>query len=311
MQYSIKPERNSLHGVLSKDIAPVLNIASGDSVVFETIEPDWRTERPEHPATASGTFFERRLPYDAGHALCGPVFVEGAQPGMTLAVRVNHIVPGSWGWSRVGLGDKDHEERAGISGEELFLLWDIDTEKRVCKSNTGIAVPLNPFLGVMTVTPEGEEYVATHQPGSHGANMDCKHIVEGSVLYLPVFHKGGLFSTGDGHACQGDGELGGTAIECPIQEADLTFTVIDEHIERPVCNSPAGWITFGFDPDVTRACYTALKDMAKLIGRLYGVDYKEALAICSVAVDMHVTQIVNGVRGAHAVLPHHSVMAPS
>jgi acetamidase/formamidase len=306
MKYSLKPERRNLHGVLSKNIPPVLTIKDGDSVVFETIEPDWRTQRPDRPATDSGVFMERHFPFDAGHALCGPVFVEGAKPGMTLAVRVNNVIPGSWGWSRVGLGDPEHMDRMGVSGDELFLLWDIDAETGLCTSHNGFSVAASPFMGVMTVAPEGDADVRTHIPGSHGANMDCKDIVAGSVLYLPVIHEGAMFSTGDGHARQGDGELGGTAIECPIREANLSFQVVDEHIERPVCNSPRGWITFGFDADVTAACYTALKDMAALISRLHGVSYKEALALCSVAVDMHVTQLVNGVRGAHAVLPHGS-----
>ena len=307
MQYSLKPERRNLHGILSKNIPPVLTIRDGDSVMFETIEPDWRLARPERPATKSGVFMERRFPFDAGHALCGPVYIEGAKPGMALAVEVDSVVPGDWGWSRIGLADPEHMERMGVSGEELFLLWDIDADKGVCTSQNGFSVAMSPFLGVMTVAPEGDADVRTHIPGPHGANMDCKDIVAGSVLYLPIFHEGALFSTGDGHARQGDGELGGTAIECPIREASLTFRLVNDRIERPVCNSPRGWITIGFDKDDTTACYTSLKDMARLIVRLYGVSYKEALALCSVAVDMHVTQIVNGVRGAHAVLPHGSL----
>jgi acetamidase/formamidase len=307
MKYYIKPDRRNLHGILSKNIQPVLNIKDGDSVVFETLEPDWRIQRPELPKTNSGVFMERRFPNDAGHALCGPVFINGAEPGKTLAIQINKIVPGDWGWSRVGFGDEDHLKQCEVSGEELFLLWDINTEEHLCTSHNGFRVSMSPFLGVLTVAPEGDNDVPTHLPGCHGANLDCKDIVAGSVLYLPIYHQGALFSVGDGHARQGNGELGGTAIECPIKEAELKFSIVDERIERPACHSPRGWITFGFDKDVTKACYTALKDMAKLICRLYDVGYKEALALCSVAVDMNVTQIVNGVRGAHAVLPHDSI----
>ena len=302
--YQLLPARHTLHGSLSKTIPPVLTIDPGDTVDFTTLEADWRISPPDSPSSLSGTFMERSMPLDQGHALCGPIHIRGAHPGMTLSVRVNQILTGTWGWSRVGGGDPGHLEHIHFKGGEYFLTWEIDRKKGTCTSHLGHSVPLSPFMGVMAVAPDTDDYVRTHIPGLYGANMDCKDITAGSVLYLPVYAEGALFSTGDGHARQGDGESGCTAIECPMECVSLTFDLIDEPLASPVCNSPKGWITFGFHSDLTEAAYYALMEMCRLMERLYGFSSKEALAMASVAVDMRITQLVNGVRGAHALLPH-------
>jgi len=159
----------------------------------------------------------------------------------------------------------------------------------------------------MAVAPDSYVPARTHLPGIHGGNLDCKDIVAGSALYMPVPVEGALFSTGDGHARQGDGELGCTAIECPMREVHMTFEALDEPFSMLVCDSPRGWITFGFNKDLTQASYDALKNMVELMMRLYGCSGKEALNLCGAVVDMRVTQLVNGVRGAHAVLPHGAI----
>ena len=208
----LKPSRKNLHGSLSKSIPPVLTITPGETVDFTTLEADWRIARPDSPLSSSGVFMERSFPADQGHALCGPVYIQGARPGMTLAVRINQIIPGTWGWSRVGGGDPDHLSRIGFVGDEYFLIWDIDRQKGICRSHMGHCVPLSPFMGVMAVAPDSDDYVKTHAPGPYGANMDCRDITSGSILYLPIYTQGALFSTGDGHARQGDGESGCTCL---------------------------------------------------------------------------------------------------
>ncbi|RHB37306.1 acetamidase [Enterocloster aldenensis] len=308
--HTLNPSRGNLHGSLSRSIPPVLTISPGDTVDFTTLEADWRIVRPDSPSSSSGIFMERSFPADQGHALCGPVYIQGARPQMTLAIRINQIIPGTWGWSRVGGGDPDHLCRMGFEGDEYFLIWDIDPKKGICRSHMGHCVPLSPFMGVMAVAPDSDDYVKTHVPGPYGANMDCRDITTGSILYLPVYTEGALFSTGDGHARQGDGESGCTAIECPMKQVSLTFDLIDEPLDNPVCNSPHGWITFGFHSDLTVAAYYALMDMCRLMEHLYGFGHKEAMAMASVAVDMKITQLVNGTRGVHALLPHGVISAP-
>src|SRR5262249_27990162 len=138
----------------------------------------------------------------------------------------------------------------------------------------------------------------------HGGNLDCRELVAGSTLYLPVPVADALFSVGDGHAAQGDGEVGGTAIECPMQRVDLTFDLRDDlPLRAPVARTPAGWLTVGLGSTVDDATYAALEGMFDLLGRLYRVPLADAVALASVAVDLRVTQIVNQVVGVHAVLP--------
>ncbi|MGI5968003.1 MULTISPECIES: acetamidase/formamidase family protein [Anaerotruncus] len=308
--YKLFPSRAALRGSLSKDYPPVLTVNPGDTVAFQTLEADWRIRETDFKASEEGDFFTQRTERDAGHALCGPVAIRGARPGMALAVTVESIVPDTWGWSRVGGGDPDHLRRIGFSGAEYFLRWQIDVENRVCVSQRGHRVRMNPFMGVFAVAPAEVASARTHLPDRFGANLDCKEIVPGSTLYLPVFAEGALFSTGDGHAAQGDGECGCTAIECPMREVRLQFGLSDWEIERPVCKTPAGWITFGFAEDLTDAAYIALRDMAKLMQKLFGYSPKEALALCSVAVDLRITQIVNGRRGVHAMLREDAILKP-
>lgn len=306
--YYLKPERATLHGELSGKNPPCLRIAAGDTVELSTLEADWRTGRPTEPKTESGTWFVRDRESDYGQALIGPIYVEGAHPGMALAVQIGQLVPGSWGWSRVGMGDPDHLRRIDCEEGEYFLVWDVDVKKGVATSNEGHKVPVRPFMGIYAVAPAGDEGITTHYPGPYGGNMDCKALTTGTTLYLPVFHEGALFSTGDGHAAQGDGEMGCTAVECPYDKVQLTFDVVDWNITSPVAKTPEGWVTFGYAEDLTDATYMALLSMVRLLMDRYGFAYREALTVASVSVDMRVTQIVNGIRGAHAVLPTGSII---
>jgi acetamidase/formamidase len=150
------------------------------------------------------------------------------------------------------------------------------------------------------------------RPGTHptgpprrtGGNIDCKELVAGATLFLPVSVDGALFSAGDGHARQGDGEASGTAIECPVERAELTLRIRDDlELEWPLARSADAWITFGFDADLDDAAAIAIGAMLDLMGREHALDRTDALALASVVVDVRVTQLVNGVLGVHAVLP--------
>jgi acetamidase/formamidase len=149
---------------------------------------------------------------------------------------------------------------------------------------------------------------STIPPRVTGGNIDCKELGVGSTLYLPIAVEGGLFSTGDGHAVQGDGEVSITAIECPMDRVDLTFELVDDMpLTTPVANTPAGWITLGFHEDLDEALVIALEAMLTLMKRLHGLERLDALALASLTVDCRITQVVNGVRGVHAVLPHGAI----
>jgi acetamidase/formamidase len=160
----------------------------------------------------------------------------------------------------------------------------------------------------MGLPPDEPGIHPTAPPRFCGGNIDCKALVTGSTLYLPITLPGALFYCGDGHGAQGDGEVSVTAIECPMERADLTFDLLpDLHLKLPRARTPSGWITFGFDADLEIALFQALDGMLTLIGELHKVGRADALALASVAVDLRITQIVNGVRGVHAVLPHGAI----
>jgi acetamidase/formamidase len=166
----------------------------------------------------------------------------------------------------------------------------------------GRSVRLAPFLGVMGMPPPEPGFHSTHPPRQWGGNIDCKELVAGATLYLPIPVEGALFSTGDGHAAQGDGEVSGTAIECPVS-AVLTLDVRDDiELEWPFARAGDSWLTFGFDEHLGRAARIAVDGMLDLMERELGMSRDDALAFASVVVDLRVTQVVNGVLGIHAVL---------
>ena len=301
-EYTLLPQRDNLHGVLDPALPPALRVRSGDTVHVTTLEADWRLGRPQG-SPLKAPLFPRIKGRDDGHALSGPIYVEGARSGMALKVEIAEIVTENWGWSSVGIGNRDHLNRLGFSGEEDFRVWDLDVHRGICQGPDGMTVPLSPFPGVVAVAPEGEGPVRTHIPGNHGGNLDCRALTAGSTVYLPVFHPGALFSVGDGHGAQGDGESGGTAVECPFRSISLRLSAVDYLIKSPVAHTAEGWMTFGFHEDLTVAAYEALRNMRLLLKRAFEMEETDAMTFCSVGADLRVTQIVNGIRGVHAVVP--------
>jgi len=225
---------------------------------------------------------------------------------MILEIKINEIRPDSWGWTSAGGFPHPINKRLGLSeGSEYHLNWSLDTQSMIGTSNRGHKVTLKPFMGIMGMPPDLPGIHPTAPPRSCGGNMDCKELVSGSTLFLPIPVEGGLFSVGDGHAVQGDGEVACPALECPMELVDLKFTVRDDlHLDMPRAQTPSAWVTMGFHEDLDEAMIMALEGMLNLMQDLFGVERKEALALASLVVDLRITQIVNGVRGVHAVLPH-------
>jgi acetamidase/formamidase len=270
-------EQRTLHGHFSRELESVLAVEPGDSVRFSVPAAYWRLESGEE-------LVPRDPSRDTGHPLAGPIEVRGARSGQTLAVRVDEVVPGSWGqtWTE---GPPVRWELGGGVGRAL-----------------GREVLLAPFLGVLGMPPPEPGVHPTRPPRRWGGNIDCKELVAGSTLFLPVSVDGALFSAGDGHARQGDGEVSGTAIECPV-EAQVTLDVRDDlQLEWPVARIEGAWLTFGFDEHLRRAARIAVDGMLALMGRELGLARAEALALASVVVDLRVTQVVNEALGVHAVL---------
>ncbi|MGM8216359.1 acetamidase/formamidase family protein [Bacillaceae bacterium W0354] len=309
--HHLKPSYETLHGYFSKDLEPALKINNGDTVVFQTLDSAWGIEKRSNLGQPRKRFLDvnpTRLAKQFGHALTGPIYIEEAEPNQTLEIVINEIVPGSWGWTSAGGFPSYWNKKLGMDKEkEVVLDFDIDVNQMVATSQFGnfnYSIKLNPFMGIMGMPPNEDGKHSTFVPRDTGGNIDCKELQSGSRLYLPIPVKGGLFSVGDGHATQGDGEVAGPALECPMEKVSLTFNVLSEmNIKRPRAKTSTGWITMGFHENLDEAMWQALADMIDLICELYHVSRAEAHAYASLVVDLRITQIVNFSKGVHAVLP--------
>src|SRR5207248_8187243 len=213
MIHRLPLSHETLHGYFSSDLEPVLTIEPGDGVRFSVPNSSWYVE-PENK------FVPRNPTLDVGHALAGPIAVRGARVGQTLVVRIDEVRPASWG---VTYTKPPH-----------LVRWRLANG---VGHGAGQAVRLAPFLGVLGMPPAEPGMHSTIPPRPCGGNIDCKELVAGAMLFLPVSVDDALFSAGDGHAAQGDGEISGTAIECPV-EAQVTIDVRrDFPIEWPVART--------------------------------------------------------------------------
>jgi len=310
--WNLEPTRATMHGHFSRDLPPILTIESGDTVTYRTMDAGWHTE-PLVPGDAPSTKkLEPRDPVlDAGHSLVGPIFINGAKPGMTLEIQIDEVVVGSWGWTASGFPHPVNEW-LGIVGQYTCHAWELDPDALCGRNQHGHEVSLRPFMGVMGMPPDEPGVLPTAPPRTTGGNLDCKELVAGTSLFLPIAVEGGLFSVGDGHAVQGDGEVCVTAIECPMDRVTLTFRVHEDiKLKTPRIKTPDSWMTLGVDKDLQLATYKALEDMLDLMGELYALDRPNAIILASLVVDMRITQIANGVQGVHAVLPLDAITFPA
>lgn len=295
--HRLEPEQGTVTQTFSRDAPPVLTIDSGDTLIVRTLDARGSLSRPRDPR--SPQMFVPRL----GHCLTGPIAIRGAEPGMTLAVHLTSFCPTRWGWTRAQAAE----------GTPAFLVWDLDPDG-LTGTTGGIRVGLAPFLGVIGMPPDlPGEHPTTPPRTLGGGNIDCRELVAGSTLYLPVTVPGALLCVGDGHAAQGDGEVSGTAIECGMTSEIQLSLVDDPPLATIHAVTPRGRLTFGFSADLNEAVNDALTAMITWMCALFQVDRTTALALASVAVSLRVTQIVNQTWGAHALLPERALTrtAPS
>jgi acetamidase/formamidase len=310
--HEIPLERRTLHGHFSRDLEPVLTMESGDSIAISAPDAGWGIGPPQDRGGTRERFEPRDPELDRGHPLVGPVEVRGARSGQTLVIDIDEVRVGTWGVTDAGGWSAPLNERLGVAeGEPATLVWELDAEAALGRDQAGRTVALHPFLGVIGMPPSEPGVHPTQPPRVSGGNIDCKELVAGTTLYLPIPVDGALLSAGDGHAAQGDGEVSQLAIECPLERAQLTVSVRDDlPLSTPIARTDDAWLTFGFDEDLDEAAALAIDAMLELMGREHGLERREALALASVVVDLRVTQMVNGVRGIHAVLSHDAIRFP-
>jgi acetamidase/formamidase len=307
--------REAIHTYWDNSLSPRLTVAPGEVCIIETREPSQGhvarevtaagstgiqaelaaliAEAASHPA-ATGTGTEL-----GGHALTGPIHILGAEPGDTLLVEILEVQPASWGWTACGPG-----EDGGLLHDELaewdLHVWDLRSGATAA-FGPGIHVRLAPFCGVMGVAPAEPGRHRTAPPRRTGGNLDLRQATAGSTLALPVDLPGALFSIGDAHAAQGDGEVGGTGIE---MDATVTLrfnlvkgkTVPSPQLRIPMLTQIAGpWFaTTGHDADLYQAARQALRGILQYLDENYGMPRSQACILASVCVDLRISQIVNG-----------------
>jgi acetamidase/formamidase len=304
-RHDLDPTPETTVDVFDRDTPPVLTVDPGDTVVVRSLDAIGHLERQQTPGEQRPLMFSDRR----GHCLTGPIAVRGAEPGTVLAVHLQSLEPGEWGWTASAVQDNWLTRRLGLAdGPPAHLLWELDAEKALGTNQFGHTVALDPFLGVTGLPPA--------EPGSHstippraagGGNIDCRDLVAGSTLYLPVTVPGANLLLGDGHAAQGDGEVSGTAIECPMTTEVVLDLVTGAAAPGVHAVTPAGRITFGFHADLNEAMAEALDAMLAWLMSLYDLDKATALALASPTVDLRVTQVANQSWGVHAVLPHGAI----
>ena len=290
------------------ELPPVLEVQPGDSVTIETLSGRAAVLPPEdsgmHVAPALHAIIAANLPGQA-HLLTGPVAVSGAAPGDVLEIRIDRIELGAdWGFNSVRPFAGTLPGEFPVSTSTVTHI-PIDRAGRSCRLPWGAELPLNPFFGVMGLAPPAHFGELTSiQPRVFGGNMDLKLLTEGATLFLPVQTEGGLFSCGDGHGCQGDGEVCITALETALTG---TFTFLLHKagslpIAYPRAETADELISMGFDADLDGALRIALREMIAIIRERTGISATEAYQFCSLAVDFAVTQSVNGEKGVHGRL---------
>jgi acetamidase/formamidase len=274
--------------------APVLTIATGDTVVFHTRDVSDDQIGPDSTVDVIAS-----LDWDRVYPLAGPIVVEGAQPGDTLAVEILDLHTQGWGWTAIlpgfGLLPEDFPD-------PYLRIFDL-TAGDVTYLGDNVAIPIDPFMGTMGVCPAGASAQAIMPPGTFGGNMDTRQLTRGTTLFLPVQVEGALFSCGDAHAAQGDGEVCVTGIESPMYGA-LRFTLQKGRtIPAPQYRTAGGlaprvadsaWYgTTGVGPDLYVGAQDAVRAMVDYISANHGLTPEDAYVLASLAVDLRISEIVD------------------
>ena len=300
--YYLNPTPQTVHwGHFNASIPAVLQVESGDEVVIDTFSggmsevADPSLFRPEHRLIVD------TVPQIMGpHILTGPVHVKGAEPGDTLEVRILDIeLTTDWGWNIIRpLKGALPEDFPNLSRRVI----PIDRQTNVARLPWGVVVPLRPFFGIIGVAPPpAYGLVSSVEPREYGGNIDNKEFIPGTSLFLPVFVPGANLSVGDGHAVQGDGEVCLTALETCLK-GRFQVIVHKQSLNFPRAITPTHYISMGMDVDLDDAAKHALRNMIKWLTEIKPWTAEEAYVFCSLACDLHVTQLVDGNKGIHAMV---------
>ena len=283
-QYSLSNKQT--HNKFSSAIEPVLTVPSGSVIEFYT------EEATDGQLTVDSKVEDlAQLSFEPIHPLTGPVYIEEAQPGDVIAVTLHKIELGDWGWTAIMPG-------FGFLADQFTEPWlktyEFDKNDKTISFNESIDLPVKPFAGVLGVAPKTDSLLNTIPPRANGGNMDDPNMVEGTTVYLPVFVEGALFSIGDAHATQGMGEVCGTAVEAPMRFiVELNLIKGGKSIQEPQYETEDYYATTGFATTVDEASKKAVGYMVDYLVKERGMDRTEAYALCSLAGDLHIAEVVD------------------
>ncbi|HEY9831995.1 MAG TPA: acetamidase/formamidase family protein [Stenomitos sp.] len=306
----LKASCQTVHiGGFSHQVEPALVINSGDSIDIETYTGFYIYDKaPPEFLTAELLDICQHLPPErkvgpGPHLLTGPIYVNGAEPGDVLEVKLQDISP------RLPIGFNAIRPGWGALPQQFtepkLRFIPLDLEKGVAQfpNGSGISIPLKPFFGILGVATH-ETNRSSVPPGVYGGNIDNRELQAGSSIFLPIFVPGALFSIGDGHAAQGDGEINVTAIETSMNGTIQIKLRKDLKLNAPLAETPTDIITLGFGETLDQAFEFALKQMIHFLECFAGLSAEDAYVLCSLAVNFHITQVVNRPqKGVHGMLP--------
>jgi acetamidase/formamidase len=298
-------------GVFDATLPPILTIESGDLVSFPNTWSHFMNEL--QPGVPISRLAELRTsnPGRGPHSIIGPIAVKDAEPGDVLEIRYRRLRPDTWGAVfnnpaalGTGLLPQDFPQ-----GQVKYV--DLDLTRMEGKFAPDIVIPLTPFQGTLGVAPPDGFFpplspgvTSSVPPGPHGGNLDLRELTEGSILYLPVWKPGACIYTGDSHAVQGDGEISLTALETRMQEVLIQVVLHrQKNFQWPVAETATHWITMGLDKDLNTAMTLAARNAIDFLASRAKLTPHDAYALCSIAVSFRVTQVVDIVRGVHAMIP--------
>lgn len=296
-------------GYYDATTAPVLRIKSGDEVEVHTLITSTppRLEAAGVPPdqieqALRDIFKEVTNKGPGGHILTGPIYIEGAEPGDVLEVRIKSInlaIPYAYNAFRPG---------SGFLPEDFpyarMKIIPLDEKRMVARFNDNIEVPLRPFFGSMGVAPpESSGRISSAPPWIHAGNLDNKELVAGTTLYIPIQVRGALFEVGDGHAAQGNGEVSITALETSLTGKLQLIVRKDMRLRWPRAETPSAYITMGIHDDLNEATRMAVREMIDFLVNEKKLSRDDAYMLTSVAADLSITQLVDGNKGVHAMIP--------
>ncbi len=298
-------------GVYDTTLDPIIKIDSGDTVSFPNTWSHFLNRM--QPGVPLDTLVKIRLsnPGHGPHSIIGPIYVNGADPGDVIEVRYKRIVPFDWGavFNNPGTIGTGLLAQDFPDGQMKYLK--LDLPKMTAEFNANIHVPLRPFQGTLGVAPPDGFYppltegvTSSVPPGPHAGNTDLSEMVEGSTMFIPVWKPGALIFTGDSHAVQGDGEINLSALETRMKELRIQVVLHKQkNFAWPVAETATHWILLGLDKDLNVAMTLAARNAINFLSAHAELSKLDAYALCSIAVSFRVTQVVDIVRGVHAMIP--------